>query len=86
MYCLRAEALVTKLPLTAIVVCFNEDRRLADCLKSISFCDEIIVCDLGSTDRSLAIAAELATKVTHAERVPVNDVIFLFLFVEIRHD
>jgi glycosyltransferase involved in cell wall biosynthesis len=75
-----------KLPLSAIVVSFNEEVRLADCLKSLLFCDEIIVCDLGSTDGSLAIAAKLATRVIRADRVPVSDVIVPSVVGEASHD
>ena len=44
------------------MVVYNEERRLEACLKSLSFCDEIIVCDIGSEDRSAVIAEELANK------------------------
>src|SRR5437870_5217882 len=77
---------MSKLPLSAMVVCFNEDRRLADCLKSLSVCDEIIVCDLGSTDCSYAIATELATKVMRADLVPIGEVIVPSLVGLAHHD
>lgn len=38
--------------LSAIVVCFNEEDRIADCLESIHWCDEIVVIDSFSTDRT----------------------------------
>jgi glycosyltransferase involved in cell wall biosynthesis len=63
---------VTELPaLTAIVVCFNEARRLAACLHSLRFCDPIIVVDLGSADDSAAIARQYGAKVLPRERVPI---------------
>jgi glycosyltransferase involved in cell wall biosynthesis len=75
-----------KLPLSATVVSCNEEVRLADCLKSLTFCDEIIVCDLGSTDRTLAIAAELATSVLSAEHVPYAEMVIPSLVEQARHD
>ena len=75
-----------KLPLSAIVVCYNEDARLRDCLRSLLFCDEIIVCDLGSEDRSVAIASGLATSILHAEHVPYVEVVMPSLVEQARHD
>lgn len=38
--------------LSAIVVCFNEEQRIEDCLESLRWCDEIVVVDSFSTDRT----------------------------------
>jgi glycosyltransferase involved in cell wall biosynthesis len=35
---------------SAIVVCFNEEERIEECLESIRWCDEIVVVDSFSTD------------------------------------
>ncbi len=45
-----------KLPISLTVITFNEERNLARCLGSASFCDELIVVDSGSTDRTREIA------------------------------
>ena len=45
--------------LSAIVITKNEERVIERCLRSLAFCDETIVVDSGSTDRTLAIASEL---------------------------
>ena len=37
---------------SAIVVCFNEEERIGDCLESLRWCDEIVVVDSFSTDRT----------------------------------
>lgn len=33
-----------------MVICLNEAARISDCLASLSFCDEVVVLDSGSTD------------------------------------
>jgi glycosyltransferase involved in cell wall biosynthesis len=40
------------------VITFNEEADLAECLDSLSWCDEIVLVDSGSTDRTLEIAAK----------------------------
>ena len=37
-------------PISGVVICFNEADRIERCLKSLAFCDEIVVVDSGSTD------------------------------------
>ena len=39
--------------ITAIVCCYNEEKRLADTLKSLSAYDEDVVLDKYSPDRSM---------------------------------
>jgi glycosyltransferase involved in cell wall biosynthesis len=50
--------------LSAIIITKNEEANIAGCLESLKFCDEQIVVDSGSTDRTVAIAAEHGAKVT----------------------
>lgn len=44
--------------ITAIVLTYNEEAMINDCLKSLDFCDEILVIDSGSTDKTLSIVKE----------------------------
>jgi glycosyltransferase involved in cell wall biosynthesis len=54
--------------LTAVVITKNEERVIERCLRSLAFCDETLVIDSGSTDRTQALAAALGAKVhVHAD-------------------
>jgi glycosyltransferase involved in cell wall biosynthesis len=50
-------------PISAVVITLNEEQRLAAALESVHFCDEIVVLDAGSTDRTRAIAAAAGARV-----------------------
>jgi glycosyltransferase involved in cell wall biosynthesis len=50
-------------PLSAVLISLNEERRIAACLESLSFADEIVVVDSGSTDRTLEIARRYTDRV-----------------------
>lgn len=49
--------------LSAVVIAKNEEERIADCLDSLSFCDEVILIDNGSEDRTADISKRMAAKV-----------------------
>jgi hypothetical protein len=49
--------------LSACVIARNEQRRLPACLASVEFCDEIVVVDSGSTDRTVEIARAAGARV-----------------------
>lgn len=49
--------------LSACIITFNEADRLADCLASVAFCDEVVVVDSGSTDATVAIARQAGARV-----------------------
>lgn len=53
--------------LTAIVVAKNAEEMIADCLDSLSFCDEIVVIDNKSEDRTKDIAEKMGAKVFEYE-------------------
>ena len=42
--------------LSATIIVKNGERTIERCLRSVSFADEIIILDSGSTDQTLAIA------------------------------
>ncbi|MBP6300216.1 MAG: glycosyltransferase family 2 protein [Arenimonas sp.] len=51
--------------ISACIITFNEADRIEACIKSLSFCDEIIVVDSGSSDATVALAESLGAKVSY---------------------
>lgn len=49
--------------ITAIVIARNEEDMIADCIDSVSFCDEVIVIDNNSTDNTAEIAKKMGASV-----------------------
>ena len=55
-----------RLPVTAIVLTYNEERNLRPCLESLAaWVTELFVVDSGSTDGTLAIAEAFGARVVH---------------------
>ena len=57
-------------PLSAVLITRNEERNLPAALESVRFCDEIVVVDSGSTDRTREIAAAAGARVLRNEPWP----------------
>ena len=57
-------------PLSAVLITHNEERNLAAALESVRFCDEIVVVDSGSTDRTREIAETAGARVVRSEPWP----------------
>jgi hypothetical protein len=49
--------------ITACVIAQDEEERLPDCLAGLEFCDQVVVVDSGSRDRTREIAAAAGAKV-----------------------
>lgn len=53
--------------LSVIIITKNSESLIRDCLESVTFCDEIILVDNFSTDRSVEIAKEYKAKVINSD-------------------
>jgi glycosyltransferase involved in cell wall biosynthesis len=56
---------VTRATVSAFIVCCNEEHQIRRCLESLTWCDEIIIVDSGSNDRTLEICREFTSKISH---------------------
>lgn len=50
-------------PISAVLIACDEERRIAEALSSVAFCEERLVVDSGSRDRTREIAAEAGARV-----------------------
>ncbi len=50
-------------PLSVSIIAFNEEANLPDCINSLTFADEVVVVDSGSSDNTVQIASSLGCKV-----------------------
>jgi glycosyltransferase involved in cell wall biosynthesis len=49
--------------LSAVIIAKNEEEMIADCIDALDFCDEIVLIDNESSDRTVEIAKHLGAKV-----------------------
>jgi glycosyltransferase involved in cell wall biosynthesis len=65
---------VSDVRISAAIVAYNEESLIGDCISSVhSLADEIVVCDLGSSDRTAEIARSLGCRVIAHPREPAPD-------------
>jgi len=72
--------------LSAVIVTYNEAHLLPGCLKSLSFCDEMLVIDVGSNDDSVEIAEALGARVISHTWVPFAEKVWAFATEHVTHD
>jgi glycosyltransferase involved in cell wall biosynthesis len=51
------------IPLSAVIITLDEEHNLAGALESVGFCDDVLVVDWGSTDRTREIAEKAGARV-----------------------
>ena len=52
-------------PVSVLILAKNEEQNIVDCIQSVSFAEEVLVIDDGSTDRTEELALGLGAKVIH---------------------
>ena len=52
---------------SAVIIAFNEEADIARALESVAWCNEVLVVDSGSTDRTIEICVAHGCKVLHRE-------------------
>src|ERR1700761_1706472 len=52
--------------ISATIIAFNEERNIARVIESLRCCDEILVLDSGSNDRTVEVATNLGARVVEA--------------------
>lgn len=73
-------------PISGVVICHQEEDRIGDCIRSLSFCAEVVVVDSGSTDRTREIAAGLGARVLRNEPFPGHQEQKQFAVEAAQHD
>jgi glycosyltransferase involved in cell wall biosynthesis len=58
---------------SAIVVCYNEEDNIGRCLSSLRWCDEIVVVDSFSTDRTVEICRQFTNIIIEREWAGYRD-------------
>ena len=48
---------------SACIITLNEEDRIADCIRSVDWCEEVLVVDSHSADRTREVATELGARV-----------------------
>ena len=51
--------------ISASIICKDEEHNIEECLRSVSWCDELVVVDSGSTDRTVELAKRHTPHVVH---------------------
>jgi glycosyltransferase involved in cell wall biosynthesis len=62
MFYLKFET-IQKMKISAVIIAFNEEKKIAQAIKSVGWADEILLIDSESTDRTREIAEQLGAKV-----------------------
>jgi glycosyltransferase involved in cell wall biosynthesis len=53
--------------ISATIITYNEERNLPRAIESLRCCDEIVVLDSGSSDRTVEIAQNLGARVIESD-------------------
>lgn len=51
--------------ISCIIIVFNEEENIFKCLQALNWCDEIVIVDSGSSDKTLEICKDFKCKIHH---------------------
>ena len=57
----------TRAPLSCTIICYDEEEGIRAALESVKWCDEIVVVDSFSTDRTVEICREYTDRIYQRE-------------------
>ena len=60
--------------ISVVINTYNAQRVLKECLSALDFADEIIICDMHSTDDTVKIAQEFGCKIIYHERADYAEI------------
>jgi hypothetical protein len=75
-----------KLPVSALVVSCNEGFMLEECLKSIQFCDEIMLISLESSDDTETIGVKFTNNIIREKKVELVEHLFPQYIPRLKND
>jgi glycosyltransferase involved in cell wall biosynthesis len=75
-----------KLPISVLIASCNDGLLIEDCLKSLGFCDEIILVDLESNDNSAEIASKYGAVIYQHKRVEMVEYLFSEYIPKLKND
>ncbi|OGI02534.1 MAG: hypothetical protein A2Y25_07110 [Candidatus Melainabacteria bacterium GWF2_37_15] len=59
--------------ISVVIHTYNSEKYLEKCLESVKTCEEIVICDMHSTDRTIEIAQKYGAKIIYHENLGFAD-------------
>jgi len=56
-----------KYPVSVVLIVRNEEKNISDCLRTVAWCDDVIVIDQGSEDTTVKIAQKHGVRVISSD-------------------
>lgn len=63
----------TEINLSVIIITYNEENNIQECLESVNWCSEIIIIDSNSTDKTCEIASKFTNNIYKTENLSYGE-------------